>query len=472
MKIFLIAGEASGDSIGAKLINALREKSLEPTEFCGIGGELMEESGMEALLPMSQLSVMGFFEVIPKLPKLYKIYKATIEEIEKRDPDVVVTIDFQEFNFFVGRALKKRGKTKAKIVHYVAPTVWAWRPGRAKKVAQYLDGLVCLFPFEPEYFEKHKLKTVFAGHPLVEEDVDSGDGKIFRAASGIPDDAKVVGVFFGSREREFKMLSDILKETLLYIREEYKDVHVVVPTLPHLEYHIYQILKGFDFPTYVVSKPELKRNAIDACDMTLAVSGTVALELAYKGMPHVIVYKMHPVNWELAKFVVKVRHAHLANIILKKTVVPEFLQYKCKPEKIAEAALKIMKDPGAASEQEEAFKKVRELLDNGSEEGSSSIAARFIIDVVQGNPIASGIPKNLPVAEVEPKPKAKSKAKGKTKPSAAPTAPTSASQSEHKAAQPGQYKVAEAVQSASSALQSFLSTVKSSLPSGRGQKGP
>ncbi len=467
MKVFLIAGEASGDSIGAKLITALREQESEPIEFFGVGGPLMQESGMEILVSMSQLSVMGFFELVPKLPKLYKIYKTIIAEIERLDPDVVVTVDFPDFNFFIAKALKKRGKTKAKIVHYVAPTVWAWRPGRAKKVAQFLDGLICLFPFEPEYFEKHNLKTVFAGHPLVEGDIDSGDGKLFRAASDLADDVKVIGLFFGSRDHEFQSLGGILKETFLYIQEECKDVYVVIPTLPHLEYEVHQLLRGFEFPHLVISGTEQKWNAIAACDVALAVSGTVALELAYKGVPHVIAYKMNPLNWQIAKRVIKVRHAHLANIMLKKTVVPEFLQHQCKPEDISKEVLKILREPEAAVAQEVAFKKVRKLLDNDTDESSSRIAARFVFDVAQGKPIASGIP-DRPVIEEEPE----------EKPVAAPEPPppidpdaTSASQSEHTDVQPGQYKVAEAVQSATKVLQSFLSTAKSTLQSLRERKG-
>ncbi len=468
MKVFLLAGEASGDSIGGRLITALREQSEAPVEFSGVGGPLMEQAGMEVLLPMSQLSVMGFFEILPRLPSLYKIYKATIEEIERRNPDVIVTIDFPDFNFLVGRALKKRGKIKAKIIHCVAPTVWAWRPGRAQRIAKFLDGLVCLFPFEPQYFEKYGLKTVFCGHPLVESNIASGDGNIFRAAADIPQDATVIGLFFGSREREFAMLSEIMKETVVFMRESgLENIHVVVPTLPHLEYDIYNILQGFDFPTYVVTDPENKWDAVAACDAALAVSGTIALELAYKGVPHVIGYKMHWLNWEIGKRIIKIRHAHLANIMLGKMVVPEFLQKDCKPENISEELMKILCDPEAARSQEEAFTVVRDLLVNDDDISSSQEAAQFILDIAHGRTVRSGIPKR-PVPEI------KGWSRGEVPQSAAaPQKPeaTSASQSAHTDAAPGQYKVAEAVRSATKVLQSFLSTVKSSLPSGRGRKG-
>ncbi len=383
MKIFLIAGEASGDTIGAVLIEALKEQIPGDVQFSGIGGPLMKDAGLDVLLPMDQLNVMGFFELIPALPRLYKIYQATLAEIEKQDPDIVVTIDLPDFNFFIGSGLKKRGKSKAKIIHYVAPTVWAWRPKRAHKIAAFLDGLICLLPFEPEYFEKHGLKTKFVGHPIAQE-VQDGDGDAFKKSKGIPGDAKVVGLLFGSRESEIKRHGAIMKETMLHLREKHDNIYVVVPTLPHMEYHVLNLLEDFDFPSYVVKEKEYKWDAFASLDVALAVSGTVALELAYKGVPHVILYRMNPLNWQIAKFVIKVRHAHLANIMMKETVVPEFLQHQCKPDKIAEDILKLMDDPEAIAAEQAAFEKLREMLNTGDDESSSAKAARFVLEITKG----------------------------------------------------------------------------------------
>lgn len=379
MKVFFIAGEASGDAIGANLITALKEGG--EVECVGIGGPLMEAAGLESLLPMDQITVMGIWEVATKLPHLFKIYKGILAEIEKRQPDVVVTIDFPDFNFQVQRALKVRGKSKAKRIHYVAPSVWAWRPGRAKMISTFLDGLICLFPFEPQYFKKHNLKTVMAGHPLAEEEIPPADTKAFREANEIPPDAPTLGLFFGSREHEFKLLSGVLKEAALLVKEEFPNLQVIVPTLPRLEFDIVKILQGFDIPVTVVSKPQYKWDAFKACDVALAVSGTVALELAYAGVPHVIAYKMNPATWELVKILVKVKHAHLANIILKRDVVPEFLQNKCDSMKIAEGLIQLMKDERQQAFQKKGFDKLRELIgDGGTDEKPSQRAAKFIYE--------------------------------------------------------------------------------------------
>jgi lipid-A-disaccharide synthase len=377
MKIFFIAGEASGDVIGANLITALKQGG--DVECVGIGGHLMIEAGLESLLPMDQISVMGIWEVVPRLPHLFKIYKGILAEIEKRQPDAVVTIDFQDFNMHVMRALKTRAKSKAKRVQYVAPTVWAWRPGRAKIISAFLDGLICLFPFEPQYFKKHGLKTVVAGHPLTEENVAAGNGKAFRETNEIPPGAKTLGLFFGSRDREIKAMSGVLKETALLLKETYPDLYVIVPTLPHLEFDVVGVLQGFNCPVSVVSKPENKWDSFAACDVAVAVSGTVGLELAYAGIPHVIAYKMNPSTWAMVKALAKVKHAHLANIILKREVVPEFLQKNCESVKISEGVQKLIESPEQQAFQKKGFAKLRELIGAEAKNGNpSEKAAEFI----------------------------------------------------------------------------------------------
>lgn len=381
MKIFFIAGEASGDAIGAKLITALKAGG-EDIECVGIGGHEMIEAGLESLLPMDQITAMGIWEVIPKARHLFQIYKGILAEIEKRQVDAVVTIDFPDFNFQIQRALKTRAKSKAKRIHYVAPTVWAWRPGRAKLISAYLDGLICLFPFEPQYFKKHGLKTIAAGHPLAEETVAAGNGKAFRASNEIPEDAKAVGLFFGSRDREIKAMSGVIKESALLLKETYPNLHAIVPTLPHLEFDVVRVLQGFNCPVRVISKPEYKWDAFAACDVALAVSGTVGLELAYAGVPHVIAYKMNPATWAMIKSMVKVKYAHLANIILKREVVPEFLQKNCESVKISEGIQKLIETPEQQAFQKKGFAKLRELIGaEGKQEAPSVKAAKFIYEM-------------------------------------------------------------------------------------------
>jgi lipid-A-disaccharide synthase len=391
LKVFLIAGEHSGDTLGSGLIGELKEK-VPDIQLSGIGGPLMEShEGFESLLPMDELCVMGLWEVIGQLPRLLKLMEGVIAEIEKFDPDVVVTIDLPDFNFLVGHRLKKRGKSKARLVHYVAPSVWAWRPGRAKMVAQFLDGLMCLFPHEPPYFTKHNLKTEFVGHPLIEHDPEETNGAAFRDTFGIPQDAPVLALFFGSRDSELDKHADVLKETAAVLQEEYPNLHVIVPTLPHLEYEAMKIIYGVPYPAFVLVNPDEKWDEFAACNVAVAVSGTVGLELAYMGVPHVIAYKMHPLSWLLVKILVKTKYAHLANILLNEAVVPEYLQGKCNSIEITKGVLKLFKDDAERQAQLTKTRKLRELLTAGPDKSPSERAADFVIEISKGR--AKELPK-------------------------------------------------------------------------------
>lgn len=381
MKFFFIVGENSGDALAAPLISALKEKHGENVECMGIGGPLMQDSGFEELLPMDQISIMGIWEVLPKIPRLLKLKRAIMEEIESQQPDAVITVDFPEFNFNIANSLKKRGKFKGKLIHYVAPSVWAWRPGRAKKVSQFLDGIMCLFPMEVEHFARHGLKAEHVGHPVVASGAKEADALEFRDANNIPHDAKTIGLFFGSRENEFKNVSAAIKESMLLIDDVHKDLHIIIPTLPSREYEIRSLLQDFSLPVYVTANPNMKWQALKSCNAAIAVSGTVALELSYAGVPHVIAYKTSPITALIIKLLVKVKYAHLANILLGKGVVPEFLQGRCLPNLIAGDALQLLQNEEKANEQKEAFKELGTLLGEGKGNPSEN-AMNFIMKLV------------------------------------------------------------------------------------------
>jgi len=385
MKFFFIVGEDSGDALAAPLIEALKDASPDPIECIGIGGPLMEKGGFETLLPMDQISIIGIWEVLPKIPRLLKLKQAIIEEIEKQQPDAVITVDFPDFNFQIAKALKKRGKFKGKVIHYVAPSVWAWRPGRAKKISEFLDGIMCLFPMEVEYFTKHELPAAHVGHPLISSNAKSADGNEFRAANNIPEDVKTLGLFFGSREGEFKNLSPIIKNATMLVNEVEEGIRVIAPTLPKLEYDVQTLLKDFTLPIYVTSNPNFKWEAYKACDAAIAVSGTVALELAYAGVPHVICYKINPITAIIIKLMAKIKKVHLANILLEKDIVPECIQGKCVPETIAQHALDLLQNnEGKNQEQVEAFQELDEKLGGKAGMKPSAMAAEFILNTVKG----------------------------------------------------------------------------------------
>lgn len=381
MKYFLVVGEPSGDSLGAKLIEALKEQDPQ-AEFHGIGGNLMQAAGMNTLLPMKELTVIGIWEAVMRLPQLMKVRNAIVQEVTKLEPDAVITIDFPDFNFLLQKKLRANSAVKARLIHYVAPTVWAWRPGRAKLVAQFLDAMICLFPFEPDYFKKHKLRSVFVGHPITQDNPAQGNEKNYREMHEVPDNALLLGLFFGSRESEFKNNAQIIKETAIYISEKIDNVHLVIPTLEALEYDVLQLLQDINIPAYVESDQKHKWDAMAACDAAIAVSGTVGLELAYAGVPHVIVYKTHPLTFLIVRLLAKVKYAHLANIILGNQVVPEFLQFNCKPEKVSAKVLELLASDEEANKQKSEMTKIRDVLDNNKDERPSMRAAKYIIKLL------------------------------------------------------------------------------------------
>lgn len=383
MKYFLIAGEPSGDLLGAKLIRALKDKDPE-AEFTGIGGQQMVAAGLQSLLPMTELTVMGVWEAAMRLPQLMRIRKGIVEEIEKRDPDALITIDFPDFNFSVAKLLKKRNKVKTKAIHYVAPTVWAWRPGRAKQVAQYLDAMLCLFPFEPQYFKKHKLRSVYVGHPITDGEIAQGSKERFREVHQVPDDVKLLGLYFGSREEELKNHGKVIMETAMYVAEEVENMHLVVPTLDRLEYDVVKLLQDIGITAYIDSDFSKKADALAATDVGIAVSGTVALQLAYTKRPHVIVYKTHPVTYWIVRLLAKIKHIHLGNIMLNREAIPEFIQGRCQSEIISDEVIKLFNDQEVVNKQLEAFEEISEKMGSQQSEKPSDKAARYILNLLTG----------------------------------------------------------------------------------------
>lgn len=376
--IFLIAGEVSGDALGGPLMEALRRQN-PAVRFSGVGGEKMQAAGLTSLLPMQELCVMGIIEVIEHLPRLLKLINWVVEQVEAAQPDVLVTIDLPDFNFRVAKLLKRRGVFKGKIIHYVAPTVWAWRPERAKQVAQYLDGMMCLFPFEPAYFTAHGLRAEYVGHPLTQRDLGALNGSRFREKYNIAEGVPTLLVMFGSRESEISQHGDVFIEAIDYVAEQIPDLELIVPTLPHVEYDVLAVLNKTGVPARVTLDQDEKWHGMAAANAGLAVSGTAALELAYAGVPHVVCYKTNPLTWALVRLLVKTRFAHLANILLdrQEAAVPEFLQLHCDAPKIAAGLLKLLKDKDAVALQAQAFSELRQKL--ATEAAPSELAARFVL---------------------------------------------------------------------------------------------
>jgi lipid-A-disaccharide synthase len=356
-KIFIIAGEASGDFLGASLMRDL--KALKSVEFTGIGGPLMTEEGLSSLFPMRELSIMGLVEVLKYLPLMIRRLNETVDAIVAQQPDILITVDSPDFCLRVAKRVKKKCPN-IKIVHYVAPTVWAWRPKRAEKIAKFLDGLLCLFPFEPPYFTKHGLKAEFAGHPLVKTigEVTDEQKRQFFETYDLDPSHPVLCMLPGSRRKEVSALWPIFLKTAEQLRRTMPDLQVILPTLPHL-----LPLLG-EVPSYITLMTDNtdKYIAFQCSDAALHASGTVALELALSGVPMVTTYKVNPLTAFVARRLLTTRYYNLVNILHSEEVVPELVQEKCTPEILSAALQGLLADPQSRSVQMRKLVQIRNML--------------------------------------------------------------------------------------------------------------
>ena len=321
--VFLIAGEPSGDLLGARLMVALKKRYRGQVRFAGVGGIAMAEQGLNSVVPIADLAVMGLFEVVPHLPRILGHIRRTLAKVRALRPAVLVTIDAPNFSLAIAKRLAGEG---IPLVHYVAPSVWAWKPGRAKRMAQYLDHLLTLLPFEPPYFERHGLATTFVGHPAIEAMGAGGDPAEFRRRHDIPVSAKLVCVLPGSRHGEVRRLLPVFGKALESLAERFPDLCLVVPTVPTVRDEVAGAVKAWPFPVTVLRGTSAKYDAFAAADAAVAASGTVAVELAVAGVPVVIAYRMGPLTGFLAPFLVKLKYVSLPNILLDREVQPEFIQ--------------------------------------------------------------------------------------------------------------------------------------------------
>ncbi|MBI4182607.1 MAG: lipid-A-disaccharide synthase [Proteobacteria bacterium] len=352
--VFLVAGEPSGDALGARLMAALRRGCGGRVRFAGVGGPAMEGEGLKSLFPMADLSVMGFAEVLPRLPRILLRMRQAARAVLAARPSVLVTIDSPGFCLRMIKRIRHleeaAGTLRAErlpIVHYVAPTVWAWRPDRARKIARWLDHLMVLLPFEPPYFLRHGLPTTFVGHPVVESGADKGDGEAFRKRAGIPAEAPLLAVLPGSRVDEVGRLLPVFAETVRLLYGRFPDLHVLIATVPAMALAIREATASWPLPVALVDGSGAEKfDAFAACTAALAASGTVSLELGLAGIPVVIGYRVHPLSAAIARRLVKVESVVLINLILDRRVIPEFLQESCRPGRLAEAVAELIEDAG------------------------------------------------------------------------------------------------------------------------------
>jgi len=376
--LYLVAGEPSGDLLGARLMQGLRALDGELV-FAGIGGEAMREQGLASLFSQADLAVMGLAEVLPRIPRIMRRLDQTVADIAARKPSAIVTIDSWGFNRRLIDRIRKAGIVAPRI-HCVAPMVWAWKAKRVHELKGRVDLLLCLFPNEPPLFEAAGVRAIHIGHPVLESGADKGDGAGFRARHGIPPDATLVSVLPGSRRSEIARLLPPFGAALAMVAIRHPGLRAVVPTVETVAAAVEQAVRGWPVPALAVRGSRERYDAFAASRAALAASGTVTLELAMAGVPMVVGYKMNPATVFFARRLIKIEHASLPNILAGRAVVPELLQERCEPKGLAEALGRLLEDDGARRAQKAGLDEALARLGRGSESPSLR-AAKAILEL-------------------------------------------------------------------------------------------
>ncbi len=375
--IFIVAGEPSGDAIGGALIAALRRRTDGRVRIAGIGGERMAEQGLDSLVPLADLAVAGVAEVLPRAPLIFRRVRETVAEIRRLRPDAVVTIDSSGFSWRIAQRLRRAGETLP-LIHYVAPMVWAWRAGRARRMARWYDHLLTLLPFEPPYFERVGLASTCVGHPVIESGAGNGDGARFRAAHGIAAEELVVCVLPGSRGGEVSRLMPVFGSALRLLEGMVGSHRVVVPTVETVAGAVAAGVRDWPGRPIVLRGVQPKYDAFAASRAALAASGSVALELALARLPMVVAYRLNPLTEALLDRVLKVRQVNLVNLILDRPVVGEYLRERCTPRNLAAAVAELIRDERVRAEHLSSYDEAMRRLGAGGPSPSLNAADRIL----------------------------------------------------------------------------------------------
>jgi lipid-A-disaccharide synthase len=386
LKFFIIAGEMSGDILGASLMSGLITETKGKVSFYGVGGPLMTDVGLNSIFNMSDLSVMGVFEVIPKIPMLLSRIKKTARAVIDEQPDALITIDSPDFCLRVAKIVRL-ALPKIKIIHYVAPSVWAWRPERAFKMAKNIDHVLALLPFEPPYMEDAGMTCDFVGHPVISNAIVKPKAIEKLRANLELHAGPIITVLPGSRIGEIKRMCPIFKDVLINIKEKIPDVQFILPAASTVEDLVISTIKNWevkpklllsmDYSVLEISNRKYAAYAVSSA--ALATSGTVALELASQNCPMVVAYKANWITTKMVEKLAKIDTANLINIITDTRKIPEHLFDNCTAENISKSLCNLLLNGG---KQDNVMAEAMDLLGFGNKD-SHLWAAKSVLRAIQ-----------------------------------------------------------------------------------------
>jgi lipid-A-disaccharide synthase len=389
LKIFLVAAEPSGDRLGASLMQGLRQRASEPLRFLGVGGPEMTAAGLHSLYPIDDFSIIGFAAIPRRLPRILGRLVTTVRAVLAHRPDALVVIDSPSYTLWIARFVRMADRS-IPIVDYVSPSVWAWRPGRARSMQRFVDHILALLPFEPGVHRRlGGPPCSYVGHPLIEEvaKLRPDANELARRAADPP----IVLVLPGSRSGEIDRLTSVFGQALGLVQDRVGPIEVVVPTVSHLLPAVTEATAAWPVRPRIVAEPTEKQAAFRVARVALAKSGTVTLELALAGVPMVTAYKVSVVEAWIARRLIRVPSVILANLVLEQNAVPELLQENCTAERLAAALVPLISDTPERRRQIEAFSRLDSIMEIGSR-APSVRAADIVLDTLRrSNAVTAGV---------------------------------------------------------------------------------
>ena len=366
-KVLLVTGEASGDLHGSHLVKHL--KRCDPSlRIYGIGGEELRKAGMEILFHAQELSVVGIVEVCARLPQIVKAFQTLKREIVSAPPDLLILIDYPDFNMRIAAVAQKHG---VPVLYYISPQIWAWRQNRVKKIARLVDQMAVVFPFEAAFYEQHGVPVQFVGHPLMDREVPVMDTQALLQQFAMKSQWPIVGLLPGSRKSEIDRLLPVMLGAAVLMQKEFPEAQFIIPVAPGIrEEDIKERVKRHGLAVTIVT--DQLHQALHICHLVLVASGTATLETALMKKPMIIMYRIALLTYLVGRLMIRVPTIGLANIVAGRQIVPELIQGDASPQRVCQEAVSLLKDPRRMTAMENELARVGELL--GSSGASERVA--------------------------------------------------------------------------------------------------